>query len=95
MNNERREFIKSACSLCAAVVGIGALLPAVSACATLPNLSVEPTDGVIPVQRNLFTAQNQLVIVQSKKENLIWCWCNKQVLNFKHLNCNVRTNQIH
>lgn len=67
MNNERREFIKSACSLCAAVVGIGALLPAVSACATLPNLSVEPTDGFIPVQRNLFTAENQLVIVHSKK----------------------------
>lgn len=66
MNNERREFIKSACSLCAAVVGIGAILPAVSACATLPNLSIEPAAGVIPVQRSLFTMENKLVIIQSK-----------------------------
>lgn len=69
MSVERRDFIKQACGVCAALVGITAILPAVTACAPLKTVVSEEKEGSIHVPLSNFTSENNLVILRSKNND--------------------------
>jgi Rieske Fe-S protein len=62
---ERRDFIKQACGLCASIVGISVILPAVSSCTPLKSFTGEIIQGSIQLPVNQFTAENNLVIIRN------------------------------
>ena len=63
---ERRDFIKQACGLCASIVGISAILPAISSCTPLKSFSGEIIQGAIQLPINQFTEENKLVIIRNQ-----------------------------
>ncbi len=63
---ERRDFIRQACGLCASIVGISAILPALSSCTPLKSYSGEIIQGSIQLPVNQFTEENNLVIVKNQ-----------------------------
>ncbi len=62
---ERRDFIRQACGLCASVLGIAALLPAVSACSPLKTITGQVNQGMIDVLLSNFTPESNMVIVRN------------------------------
>ena len=66
MSLERRDFLKQACGLCASLVGIAAVLPALSACSPLKTITSEVNQGTIDVAVSNFTADNNLVIIRNE-----------------------------
>jgi Rieske Fe-S protein len=63
---QRRDFIKQTCRLCAATVGLAAVLPAVSSCAPLQTITAEvKPGGIIEVPLTSFASDNPLVVVSN------------------------------
>jgi len=63
---QRRDFIKQTCRLCAATVGLAAVLPALSSCAPLQTITAEvKPGGIIEVPLTSFATDNPLVIVHN------------------------------
>lgn len=65
MSPERRDFIKQACGLCASLVGISLVLPAVTACSPLKTVMGVVKQGTIDVALSNFTEENNMVIVRN------------------------------
>jgi Rieske Fe-S protein len=65
MNPERRAFLKKACGTCAALLTLGAIVPAVQSCAPLMSIKTDVKSGDIQVARMLFTAENKLVLIRN------------------------------
>lgn len=65
MNPERRAFLKKACGTCAALLTLGAIVPAVQGCAPLMSIKTDVRAGDIQVARMLFTAENKLVLIRN------------------------------
>lgn len=65
MSVERRDFIKQACGLCASLVGIAAVLPALSSCSPLKTVTAEVKQGTVQVPLTNFTPESNLVIVRN------------------------------
>ena len=59
---ERREFIKTSCSLCLAVGG-GMAMSALSSCATFPVYSAIVADGTLSVPLSVFS-ENKIQIIR-------------------------------
>lgn len=66
MENNRREFIKKACGICAAVVGLGAALPALQSCSTFATVRTNASSGTIVVPKSMFTDESKLVIIKNE-----------------------------
>ncbi len=65
----RREFIKTGCISCAAVVGGGTLMSLLNSCAALPVLKLTENENKLSVPQSFFAeAQNLLVIKNPKLE---------------------------
>jgi Rieske Fe-S protein len=63
---QRRDFIKQTCRLCAATVGLAAVLPAISSCAPLQTITAEvKPGGIIEVPLTSFASDNPLVVVSN------------------------------
>jgi len=65
MDLERRIFLKKACGTCAALLTLGAIVPAVQSCAPLMSVKTDVKVGDIQVARILFTAENKLVLIRN------------------------------
>ncbi len=66
MNSNRRDFIKKTCGLCASVVGISILAPALQSCSTLTYVQPPISQGRLSVPIASFVENSKLVIVQNK-----------------------------
>lgn len=66
MSVERRDFLKQACGLCASLVGIAAVLPALSACTPLKTITSEINQGTVIVSPKDFAGENNLVIIRNQ-----------------------------
>lgn len=66
MSIERRDFIKQACGLCASLVGIAAVLPALSSCSPLKTITGEIKEGTVAVAMTDFAENNNLVVVKNE-----------------------------
>jgi Rieske Fe-S protein len=66
MSIERRDFIKHACGLCASIVGVTAILPALTACSPLKTVLGEITQGSIQLATNQFVEDSNLVIIRNQ-----------------------------
>lgn len=63
---QRRDFIRQTCRLCAATVGLAAVLPAISSCAPLQMVTAEvKAGGIIEVPLSSFAPDNPLVLVRN------------------------------
>lgn len=69
MNSDRRDFLKDTCKLCASIVGISLVLPALEGCAPLHYFSTPVTNGVINVPTSSFVEETNMVIVKDKSLN--------------------------
>jgi Rieske Fe-S protein len=90
---ERRDFIRQACGLCASIVGISAILPALSSCTPLKSFSGEIIQGSIQLPLNQFAEDNNLVIVRNASlefEIAVVKYANEQFRAFE-LQCTHRT----
>lgn len=65
MDLERRIFLKKACGTCAALLTLGAIVPAVQSCAPLMSIKTDVKSGDIQVARKLFTVENKLVLIRN------------------------------
>jgi len=65
MNSERRTFLKKACGTCAALLTLGAIVPAVQSCAPLMSIKTDVKSGDIQVAKLLFTEENKLVLIRN------------------------------
>ena len=65
MSGTRREFIKKSCGLCASVVGISILAPALQGCSTLQYAKPEIVQGKLSFPISSFIEGTNLVIVQN------------------------------
>ena len=63
----RRDFIKKSCTLCAGLAGFGILSSQLTGCAPLPIYKVEMERNVITVPLSGFSNKNNLLIVRSSK----------------------------
>ncbi len=61
----RRDFIKQSCTLCAGLAGFGAIATQLSSCAPLPVLKGESKEGIITVPLAAFTGKNNVMIVRN------------------------------
>lgn len=66
MNESRREFIKKTCGLCASVVGISILAPALQSCSTLTHIKPTINQGIISFPTSSFIENQPVVIVQNE-----------------------------
>ena len=64
MNQNRREFIKKSCGLCASIVGISILASALDSCTPLKYVSAEINDGKILIPTSNFIENSKVVIVK-------------------------------
>lgn len=62
---QRRDFIRTTCLTCTAVLGAGSLLSALSGCSPLPVLKTSTTDKVIVVQNTSFKPDQNLLVVKN------------------------------
>jgi len=69
MNSERRAFLKDTCKLCASIVGISIVLPAIEGCAPLNYYSAGVSNGKINVPLASFVEETNMVIVKDKSLN--------------------------
>jgi nitrite reductase/ring-hydroxylating ferredoxin subunit len=69
MNSERRAFLKDTCKLCASIVGISIVLPAIEGCAPLNYYSAGVSNGKINVPVASFVEETNMVIVKDKSLN--------------------------
>lgn len=67
MGVERRDFLKSACGLCASLVGISIVLPAISGCSPLQSVVGEVNSGKIALPITAFATDSNLVVVRNEK----------------------------
>jgi len=65
MQENRREFIKRSCGLCASVVGISILAPALQGCSTLTRLEPVLVQGVLSIPVSSFIEKQQVVIIEN------------------------------
>lgn len=65
MNEERRQFLKSTCGLCASLLGIGMVMPALQSCSSLMTIQTNVKTGGIDVPKVNFTPENQIVIIKN------------------------------
>ena len=63
----RRKFIKKSCSLCLAVVSMGAMSSLLSSCSTLDVYKTELVDQMIQVPENIFLENERLKIIRTNK----------------------------
>lgn len=66
MESNRRDFIKKACGLCAAVVGLGVALPALQSCSSFATVRTNVSSGNIAVPKSMFTPESQMVIIKNE-----------------------------
>ncbi len=66
MDNERREFIKNSCTLCAGVLGLSALLPALQSCVAITTLQLEPTNNTFQLPITSFIENSKVVVIKHK-----------------------------
>lgn len=64
MNKERREFIKNSCTLCAGVLGLSALLPALQSCVAVNTLQLEPVNNSFQIDPSSFIENSKVVIIK-------------------------------
>ena len=69
MNSERRAFLKDTCKLCASIVGISIVLPAIEGCAPLNYYTAGVSNGKINVPVASFVEETNMVIVKDKSLN--------------------------
>jgi Rieske Fe-S protein len=58
---ERKEFIKTSCTLCV-VLGAGTLLASLASCASLPIYKADVQDNKVAVPLSLFATQNLQIV---------------------------------
>jgi Rieske Fe-S protein len=63
----RRAFIKESCTLCMGIMGMGTIISALSACATMPVFKGEIEKNIITVPISSFTETNNMVIVRNNQ----------------------------
>lgn len=64
--SDRRTFIKQSCGLCASMLGIGIVLPALNSCASIASINANISHGNIEIPLQNFLADNNLVLVKNK-----------------------------
>lgn len=69
MNSDRRDFLKDTCKLCASIVGISLVLPALEGCAPLQYYNTAVTNGILNVPISSFVEDTNMVIVKDKSLN--------------------------
>lgn len=65
MDSNRRDFLKNACSMCGALVGIGIVLPSLSSCSTLASVQTNIKSGTVAVPKETFTTENKVVLIKN------------------------------
>ena len=66
MDTNRRDFIKKSCGLCASIVGISILAPALQSCSTLTYVQPEFSQAQFSLPISSFIENSNLVIIQNK-----------------------------
>ncbi len=64
MDKNRREFIKNSCTLCAGVLGLSALLPALQSCVAINTLQLEPINNTFKVPISSFIETSRVVVIK-------------------------------
>jgi Rieske Fe-S protein len=64
--SDRRTFLKQSCGLCASILGIGLVLPALNSCASIATIDANLSHGTIDIPLQNFAADNNLVLVKNK-----------------------------
>lgn len=64
MSSNRREFIKSSCSFCASILGIGMILPALESCAPIAIIKTNQETGSFELSKSNFSAENKVVMIR-------------------------------
>ena len=62
---DRRAFLKQSCTLCAGIVGLGALASQLSSCSTMSVVKTEINNGMISVPMSSFTDTKKVVVVRN------------------------------
>ncbi len=65
MDANRRDFIKKSCALCASLIGVSIILPALNSCSTLQTVNLLPEKNSFTLAKNAFIGADKIVIIQS------------------------------
>lgn len=68
MDTNRRNFIKQSCGLCASLIGLSIVAPALQGCSPLITVKTNVSKGPIGILRSSFTEENKLVIVKNEAQ---------------------------
>ncbi len=94
MTLKRREFIKNSCALCAGVLGISAILPALEGCAPLNYLDVPVVNGSIKVAKSAFNQTTNLVILKNEQFDYTIAVVKKENIRAFELKCTHQPNPL-
>lgn len=65
MNTDRREFIKNACGLCTALLGVATVLPVLTSCSSLETIHTSVNTGIVTLPISKFTEENKVIVLKS------------------------------
>lgn len=68
MDTNRRNFLKQSCGLCASLIGVSLVVPALQGCSPLITVKTNVSKGSIGIERSSFTEENKIVIIKNEAQ---------------------------
>ena len=93
---ERRDFIKRSCGVCAGVLGIAALVPAIQSCSPMTYLQAEKIENSYFVPFTAFVEEAKMVILKNKELpfNIALVKLGEGVFKALEMRCTHQTNAL-
>ena len=68
MDTNRRNFLKQSCGLCASLIGVSLVVPALQGCSPLITVKTNVSKGSIGIERSSFTEEDKIVIIKNEAQ---------------------------